>query len=243
MIDSPNVDMQEEAAVVLLSGGQDSTTCLAWALDKFPNGVQAVSFDYGQRHAVELVVARKIAENAGVRHTVLTVPALREIGAASLTNASIPSEMDAVGTGNVYAAEHNLPSSFVPGRNAIFISTAMAFAAPLGIYNLVTGVCEADDAGYPDCRGVFIESMEATLRLALDDSRITIFAPLLTLDKARTFQLAYDLGALGDVLELSHTCYNGEHDTWHEWGFGCGECPACETRAKGWAEFRAEGVL
>lgn len=238
MIDQPNVDLQEEPAVVLLSGGQDSTTCLAWALDKFP-AVQAVSFDYGQRHAVELVVARRIADAHNVRHQVLDVPALKQIGAAALTNPSVGLAMDATGTGNVYAEEHDLPSSFVPGRNAIFLATAVAYAAPLGIYNLVTGVCEADDAGYPDCRGNFIESIEQTLRLALDEPRVTIYAPLLTLDKGLTFALADQLGALDDVLDMSHTCYEGEHEKRHPWGYGCGECGACRTREKGWDEYQA----
>lgn len=238
MIDSPEMDRQDAPAVVLLSGGQDSTTCLAWAQAKFTY-VWAVSFDYGQRHSVELQVASDIAAHADVHHEVLDVPALRQIGAAALTNPGVSLAMDATGTGNVYAEEHNLPSSFVPGRNAIFLATAMAYAAPVGIYNLVTGVCAADEAGYPDCRVEFVESIEKTLQIALDDPRVTISAPLLTLNKALTFALAEKLGALDEVLNLSHTCYNGDHNQRHVWGYGCGTCGACETRAKGWDEYQA----
>jgi 7-cyano-7-deazaguanine synthase len=236
VIDHPDIEAVERPAMVLLSGGQDSTTCLAWALRKFEE-VHCVSFDYDQRHRVELDVGAKIAEIMGVPRTVLHVPALSEIGAASLTNAGIPSEMDAEGTGNVYAAEHNLPSSFVPARNAILLSTAMALAAPMGIYDLVTGVCEEDEAGYPDCRSDFVVAMEDCLECALADGRVSIAAPLLHLSKASTFALADDLNALEVVLDYSHTCYNGEHKTRHEWGFGCGECPACQTRRRGFEEF------
>lgn len=241
MIDNPHtlsLTDVDRSALVLLSGGQDSTTCLYWALSVY-NHVETVSFDYGQRHKVELAAAAEIAEEAGVRHELLQVPALSQIGAASLTNSTIRTSMEADGTGNVYAAEHGLPSSFVPGRNAILISTAMAFAAPHGMYDIVIGVCEADEAGYPDCRAPFVEAMETALRVALDDERVTLVAPLLHLDKARTFALAAGIdGALEAVLDRSHTCYEGDHTTWNVWGWGCGECPACKTRAKGWVDFR-----
>lgn len=225
-------------AAVLFSGGQDSTTCLAWALDRYAE-VEAVGFDYGQRHRVEMEQAERIAVRLGVTYTRVPIPALRLAGAASLTSDDIPSAVNARGTGNTYAEEHGLPSSFVPGRNAVLLATAVAVMVPRGCWTLVTGVCEADDAGYPDCRGAFVDHMEEALRSALDDSRLTIETPLLMLDKARTFAMARDLGVLDVVLELSHTCYEGDRSVRHDWGYGCGECPACQTRAAGWATFSA----
>jgi len=237
MITEPILAPQDCDALVLLSGGQDSTTCLAWALSIY-NAVEAISFDYGQRHLVELEVAADIAEHFGVQHTVLRVPALAEIGAAALTNPDIAVSADAAGTGNEFAAAQGLPSTFVPARNAVLLSTAAAYALPNELQHLVIGICEADDAGYPDCRGVFAEVMESALRLALDYPRFLLAAPLLHLDKAHTFALADRLDALSTVLEMSHTCYEGEHETRHAWGYGCGRCPACLTRARGWAEFQ-----
>lgn len=225
-------------ALVLLSGGQDSTTCLGWAKEMYRN-VGAVSFDYEQRHGVELDAAHVIAAKLGVSHVELHVPALKSIGAAALTNPDIDVDADAAGTGNVYAEQHDLPSTFVPARNAILLATAAAYAAPNGFTHLVTGVCETDEAGYPDCRASFVEAQEAALRLALDDPEFTIAAPLLHLDKADTFALAEQVGVLELVVDYSHTCYHGEHKDKHDWGYGCAECPACEIRAAGWDRYRA----
>lgn len=235
MITTPDIPSVADNAVVLLSGGQDSTTCLYWALDTYAD-VAAVSFDYGQRHRVELNVAATVAESADVPHVILDVPALAQIGAAALTNDDIAVNADATGTGNEYAADHDLPSTFVPARNAILLATAAAWAAPNDARHIVTGVCEADDAGYPDCRGPFIASMEDAIRAALGDESFTIAAPLLHLDKARTFKLAHDLDVLSIVVNQTHTCYEGVRVE-HPWGFGCGECPACHTRASGYAQF------
>jgi len=225
-------------ALVLLSGGQDSSTCLYWALTYFTR-VQAVAFDYGQRHRVELDQAALIAQRAGVPFEILTVPALSEIGGAALTSDSINVAADATGSGNAYAERHGLPSTFVPARNAILLATAAALAARAGLNTIVTGVCEADDAGYPDCRAAFVGALEAALRLALDDPELTIAAPLLRANKALTFKLADELGCLGDVLALSHTCYEGDRSLNHDWGYGCGECPACLTRAAGFEAYRS----
>lgn len=235
MITDPHHPAVADNAVVLLSGGQDSTTCLYWALDTF-NEVHAISFNYGQRHIVELDVAARIAADAGVPHITLDVPALSQIGAAALTNEAIDVAADANGTGNEYAADHDLPSTFVPARNAILLTTAAAWAAPNDVRYIVTGVCEADDAGYPDCRAPFIEAIEHAIRAALDDDAFTIAAPLLDLDKARTFALAERLDVLRVVVNETHTCYEGNR-TRHPWGFGCGTCPACHTRAAGYAAF------
>lgn len=240
MISSPIEQLFRGSAVVLLSGGQDSYTCLAWAQRSFTQGVHAVSFDYDQRHIVELEQAADLAIGAGVPHTVLKVPALAQLGGAALTSPNVSVAADAAGTGNAYAEAHGLPSTFVPARNVLFMGTAAAYAAQVGARAIVAGVCEADEAGYPDCRSVFVNDMEKALRWALDDPEFTIAAPLLTLDKARTFALAEKLGVLRTVIERTHTCYEGEHDTMHPWGYGCGACPACETRAKGYEVFERE---
>lgn len=232
--------MTTTQAVVAFSGGQDSTTCLAWALQRWGAGaVAALGFDYGQRHRVELDVAAQIAHDLGVPYRVLSVPAFRELGAAALTSPTIDvKDAEHVqGSGNVHAEKVGLPSTFVPGRNVIFLGLAAAYAMQLGAAHVVTGVCEADDAGYPDCRASFIASMNDTLIEAMGTNSIVLHAPLLHLNKASTFMLADNLGALSLVLERSHTCYEGNHETRHAWGYGCGECPACVERAKGWSGF------
>lgn len=238
MIDWPEGIKQGDSACVLLSGGQDSMTCLHWALAHWDR-VEALSFDYGQRHGVELEQGRKIAADVGVERTVLPVTVLSYIASGALTNPDIDVAEDATGTGNQFAADRGLPSTFIPGRNLVLLSVAASWAAPRGHKTLVAGVCEADDAGYPDCRAEFVQHMEYTLQVGLDEPAFTIAAPLLLLDKARTFQLAAQLGVLDRVLELSHTCYEGDRSKRHPWGYGCGECPACKTRAQGWARFAA----
>lgn len=230
-------------AVVLHSGGQDSTTCLGWAVDQFgEENVYPLVINYGQRHAVEIEQAHKIARYIAPSNAAAeaNVPALGEIGAAALTNDDIEVNVDAEGTGNVYAETHGLPSTFVPARNLLFFSVAAAYGAPLGAYNIVTGVCAADDAGYPDCRDVFVRSASVTLRLALDEPDVRINAPLLHKTKAETFAMADELGILEVVLEDSHTCYQGDREHRFEWGYGCGECGACHERAKGWAQFKGK---
>lgn len=226
-------------AMVSLSGGQDSTTALYWALREFGR-VSAVSFNYRQRHNVELDCAKRIAERADVPHVELDLgEAFGQMGAASLTNPAIPSRLDARETGNAWAAERGLPSSFVPGRNIILLGYAAAHAAIVGSDTLVAGVCETDDAGYPDCRRSFILALEDTVSLGLDSAAFAIETPLMYLSKAETWQLAADLGIVDVIIESTHTCYEGDHDTRHVWGYGCGECPACVTREAGWQEFAA----
>lgn len=229
-------------AVVALSGGQDSGTCLFYAREAYDD-IHAVSFDYGQRHRIELECAEALADLAGCPHTVLDIAALAQLGDAALTSSKIGVAADASGTGNTHAEKHDLPSTFVPGRNVILLGLAAAYAVPRGLGTVVTGVCQMDDAGYPDCRAVFLDSFEATLNLALGatpGSPLVMFdAPLMDRDKADTWELAAEHGVVDTIVKLTHTCYEGDHDHLHEWGYGCGECPACETRANGWIEFVA----
>ncbi|MFN4237202.1 MAG: 7-cyano-7-deazaguanine synthase QueC [Vogesella sp.] len=210
-------------ALVVLSGGQDSTTCLYWALREFgAANVEAVTFDYGQRHRVELDCARKIAQLAGVRQTLLPIDTFAAIGGNALTDDSIAPEEGARDD-----ADTALPNTFVPGRNLVFLSFAAALAYTRGIEHVVTGVAQTDYSGYPDCRENTLKALELALRLGMD-SRVTLHAPLMFMSKADTVRLAQDVGAM-DAMAWSHTCYNGEVPP-------CGRCASCELRAKGFAE-------
>ncbi|WP_215753663.1 7-cyano-7-deazaguanine synthase QueC [Acetobacter sp. P5B1] len=230
----------EEAALVLFSGGQDSATCLAWALARFGR-VETLGFDYGQRHAVELECRETLRdglraqnplwkERLGMDHT-LALGALGNISETALTrNAEIAMEKD------------GLPNTFVPGRNIIFLTFAAALAARRGIRHIVTGVCETDYSGYPDCRDDTIKAVQVALNLGMD-SRYVLHTPLMWIDKAETWKLAEDLGGaplVSLINEASHTCYLGDRGTLHPWGHGCGECPACALRRAGWEEYVAE---
>lgn len=210
-------------ALVVLSGGQDSTTCLFWALREFgAANVEAVTFDYGQRHRIELDAARKVAELAGVRQTQLPIDTFAAIGGNALTDAGITPEQGARDD-----ADSTIPNTFVPGRNLIFLSFAAAFAYTSGIEHVVTGVAQTDYSGYPDCRENTLKALELALRLGMD-SRVTLHTPLMFMSKAETVQLAQEVGAM-DAMAWSHTCYNGDVPP-------CGHCAACELRAKGFAE-------
>jgi len=219
-----------EAALVLFSGGQDSATCLAWALDRFDH-VETLGFDYGQTHRVELecratLRAGMASPRLGPDHT-LHVPTLAEIGGSSLTGAPAP-------------RSDGLPDSFVPGRNLIFLTFAAALAARRGIRHLVGGMCETDYSGYPDCRDDTLKSLQATINLGMN-TRMVLHTPLMWLDKAATWRLAGQLGgpALVELIRAqSHSCYRGDR-TPHPWGGGCGACPACDLRARGWAAYAA----
>ena len=228
-------------ALVVLSGGQDSTTCLYWALREFgAANVEAVTFDYGQRHRVELEAARQVAAMAGVRQTVLPIDTFAAIGGNALTDDSITPESGARADDDTA-----LPNTFVPGRNLVFLSFAAALAYTRGIEHVVTGVAQTDYSGYPDCRENTLKALELALRLgmfcrentlkALElalrlgmDSRVSLHTPLMFMSKAETVQLAQQVGAM-DALAFSHTCYNGEVPP-------CGHCASCELRAKGFAE-------
>lgn len=227
----------EEKALVLFSGGQDSTTCLTWALDRFA-AVETVGFAYGQRHASELdarpaILAQlrrrfpKWAAKLGPDH-VLTLAILSEIGGSALTDdVAIATRAD------------GLPTTFVPGRNLLFLSAAAALGARRGTINLVGGMCETDYSGYPDCRGDTLAAMERALQLGIDPV-FRVHTPLMRRDKAETWRLAQSLGGeplVQLILEKTVTCYRGERSKRHVWGFGCGSCPACELRANGYARF------
>jgi 7-cyano-7-deazaguanine synthase len=215
-------------AVVVLSGGQDSTTCLYWAIDRYGRDkVETLTFDYGQRHRIELECAARVAEFAGVANTILPIDTFTALGGDALTDADVPVE---AGTDDTTG----LPSTFVPGRNLVFLAFAAAFAYRRGAANLVTGVAQTDYSGYPDCREGTITSLQHTLRLGMEFD-VTIHTPLMHLSKRETVELARDLGAL-PAMAFTHTCYNGKRPP-------CGSCPACELRAKGFAEAGVEDPL
>ena len=226
-------------ALVLFSGGQDSTTCLAQALSKYER-VETLGFDYGQRHRVELDVRATVRDRLRDRFPdwsprlgddhLLTVDALHQLGGSSLTD-EVAFAMQADG----------LPNTFVPGRNLLFLTLAGALAYRRGLQVIVTGVCETDFSGYPDCRDDTIKAMQVALGLGMD-RRFVIHTPLMWIDKAATFGLAQKLGgdAFVDLLvEDTHTCYLGDRAHRHDWGYGCGECPACKLRSDGFARWRA----
>ncbi|MDI3383335.1 7-cyano-7-deazaguanine synthase QueC [Xenophilus aerolatus] len=231
-------------ALVLFSGGQDSTTCLAHALARYER-VETLGFDYGQRHRIELDVRPRVLDAVRARFPawaprlgedhLLTLDVLAQLGGSSLT-ADIAFAMQADG----------LPNTFVPGRNLLFLTVAGALAYRRGLQVIVTGVCETDYSGYPDCRDDTMKAMQLALSLGLD-RRVVIETPLMWIDKAATWRLAESLGGpplVELVVEETHTCYEGDRTHRHPWGWGCGHCPACALRAAGWqryAEARAAG--
>jgi 7-cyano-7-deazaguanine synthase len=235
------VGLTPDAAVLLFSGGQDSTVCLAWALERFAR-VETIGFDYGQRHRVELDARLRVrarmaalrpawAQRLGDDH-VVRLDALSALSHTALTR-DIAIEM----------AENQLPTTFVPGRNLVFIAFAGALAYRRGAKHLIAGMCETDYSGYPDCRDDTIKAMQLALNLGMDQ-RFVIHTPLMWIDKAATFALARELGgdAFIDLLvEDTHTCYLGDRSQRHEWGYGCGSCPACRLRADGFAKWKMQG--
>ncbi|MGE4319143.1 MAG: 7-cyano-7-deazaguanine synthase QueC [Deferribacterales bacterium] len=214
-------------ALVIFSGGQDSTTCLGWALDRFDR-VHTISFGYGQNHSVELIQAGIIAEKMNVSSKIVDISFF-----AGMVDSALTSGADVNGA---HPRLKNLPASYVPNRNALFITLSHAYAQLLGCDNLVTGVCETDYSGYPDCRSGFVSLMEESLNTG-SECDIKIHTPLMHLNKAQTFKLAKDCGVLETVLEDSHTCYEGDRKHRHKWGYGCGRCPACRLRMKGYIEY------
>lgn len=207
--------LKNEKAVVVFSGGQDSTTCLFWALKNFRE-VATVTFDYGQRHSEEIECAEKIAKELGVSFKVLDMKLINQLSANALTRDDI----------EVKETAGELPSTFVPGRNHLFLSFAAVYANAIGARHLITGVSETDFSGYPDCRDNFIKSLNVTLNLAMD-GQFVIHTPLMWLDKSEVWALADELDVLNFVQEKTLTCYNGVPST------GCGECPACLLRNEG----------
>ena len=206
-----------KSALVVLSGGQDSTTCLFWAKQKFDK-VYAITYDYGQKHKKEIEIAREIAEQADVPFHLMQLPFINQLGSNALTDSTI--EMDAE------KPIDRLPNTFVPGRNLFFLSIAAVYARQLDIKYIITGVSQTDFSGYPDCRDTFIKSLNVSLNLALED-QFVILTPLMWMDKAETWALADKLGVLDLVRSKTLTCYNGFP------GDGCGHCPACKLRRHG----------
>ena len=213
-----------ETALVVFSGGQDSTTCLFWAREHFES-VRALSFRYGQLHALEVEQARGIAQRADVPWEAMDVPLIGRLGSNSLTDASIVMDQEQPAGG--------YPNTFVPGRNLFFLSIAAVYARERGIRHLVTGVSQTDYSGYPDCRDAFIKSLNVTLNLAMD-TQFIIHTPLMWIDKAQTWALADSLGVLDEVRQHTVTCYHGIP------GDGCGHCPACRLRREGLEKYLAE---
>ena len=212
-------------ALVVLSGGQDSTTCLYWAINEFGHeNVSSLSFDYGQRHKIELESAKKVSEIAAVAHEILPIDTFSALGGNALTDDIDVADNDTEQEINNSA---ELPNTFVPGRNLIFLTFAAAYAYQRGIEHIITGVAQTDYSGYPDCRENTLSSLEQTLRLGMEYN-ITIHTPLMNLNKSDTVLMADNLGAM-DAMAYTHTCYNGEQPP-------CGHCQACLLRAKGFAE-------
>jgi 7-cyano-7-deazaguanine synthase len=231
-----------EKAIVLFSGGQDSTTCLAWALDRF-DAVETVAFDYGQRHKVELGCREPVAE--ALRR--LSPDWAKRLGEDHLVDLAVLGRLsDTALTREVEITlgETGLPTTFVPGRNLLFMTFAAAVAYRRGVRHLVLGVCETDFSGYPDCRDDTMKAMQLALNLGMAQ-RFVVHTPLMWIDKAATWALAQSLGgdALVDVIrEHTHSCYHGDRSKRHDWGYGCGDCPACALRAAGYRRFREDGA-
>ncbi|GLS44777.1 7-cyano-7-deazaguanine synthase QueC [Methylobacterium brachythecii] len=232
-------DPSDDGALVLFSGGQDSTTCLAWALERFSR-VETLGFDYGQRHRIELDCRENLRSGLGrideswerrlgPDHTI-DLPALGAVSETALTRDT-----------EIAMSADGLPNTFVPGRNLVFLTFAAALAYRRGLRHIVGGMCETDYSGYPDCRDDTIKALQVALNLGME-RRFVLHTPLMWLDKAATWGLAEELGGqrLVDlVVEGSHTCYLGERGERHDWGYGCGTCPACVLRAKGYTAFVA----
>jgi 7-cyano-7-deazaguanine synthase len=225
---------QAEGALVLFSGGQDSTTCLAWALARFAH-VETIGFDYGQRHRVELDCRAGIAARLQ-REFPQWVAKLGEDHVVDLSVLGQVSDTALTSDSAITFNANGLPTTFVPGRNLLFFTFAAAIGYRRGLRHLVGGMCETDYSGYPDCRDDTLKSLQATLSLGMDH-RFVIHTPLMWRDKKATWELAQDLGgaALVELIRVeSHSCYLGERGQLHDWGYGCGACPACELRRKGW---------
>lgn len=246
-----------DTALVLFSGGQDSTICLAWALNRFSR-VYTLGFDYGQQHTVEMQCRASILSEIGTLRadwqqklgsdTVLDLSIMQQLAYSSLVPGSVPAE------GTACKKSDSVPDSFVPGRNLIFLTLSAALAYKLGVRHIISGVCETDFSGYPDCRDDTIKALQVALNLGME-CRLVLHTPLMWLSKAQSWLLAYEQmqdtkachTANGHtfvefVRTQTHTCYLGERKELHPWGYGCGQCPACALRKKGWEEFVASNT-
>ncbi len=226
--------MRDDAALVLFSGGQDSATCLAWALDRYAH-VETLGFDYGQRHRVELDV------RAAFRAT-LPQPRLGPDHLLRLDALGAVSDTTLTREAEITMGADGLPSTFVPGRNLVFLTFAAALAYRRGLKHIVAGMCETDYSGYPDCRDDTIKALQVALNLGME-RRFVLHTPLMWLTKGDTWRLAERLGGsalVQAVVEHTHSCYLGDRSHRHPWGYGCGTCPACELRARGWHDYVSE---
>lgn len=225
-----DINLKKEDALVLVSGGQDSITTLFWSIKTF-NKVYGISFFYGQKHNEEIDVARNICGELGVSHKTVDISFIKDVVISNLF----------LGTGDVnekHKLDSSVPSSFVPYRNLLFLTIAAGWASTIGVRNIVIGVCETDYSGYADCRDIFIKSCQNTLNLATDfeDNKVIIHTPLMKMSKADEFMMAKELGCLDFILKKTLTCYNGVKKA-NDFGMGCGECPSCLLRKKGYEEF------
>lgn len=216
-------------AIVVLSGGQDSITCLGLALRE-NDEVRAITYTYGQRHSAEINAAMQICQKYKVEQDIVDLSAMF----IDTNSALLTADKDVSAKHEMYV---DLPASFVPMRNALFLTVAYGKAIQHDADYIYAGMCETDYSGYPDCRQAFIDKLETALQIGYE-RHIQFVTPLMHLNKAETFALAASVGFLDDVIDTSMTCYNGDH-TPHEWGMGCAECPACRLRMKGWSEYRA----
>jgi 7-cyano-7-deazaguanine synthase len=231
-------DASSNCALVLFSGGQDSTVCVAWALERFAR-VETVGFDYRQRHAVELSVRPRLRDGLAALRPAWKAR-LGEDHMVKLDALAAMSDTALTRETTIEIASNGLPTTFVPGRNLIFFCFAGALAYRRGASHLVAGMCETDYSGYPDCRNDTVKAMQAALNLGLGKD-MTIHTPLMWIDKAGTFALAQTLGGQGLldlVVEDTHSCYLGDRTHRHDWGYGCGECPACKLREQGFEKFK-----
>jgi 7-cyano-7-deazaguanine synthase len=232
--------LEADTALVLFSGGQDSTVCLAWALERFAS-VETAGFAYGQRHAVELDLRPTIRE-ALRRHHPRWAERLGDDHLIDLASLGQISDTALTRDAAIEMAENGLPTTFVPGRNLVFLTFAAALGYRRGARHLVAGMCETDYSGYPDCRDDTIKAMQVALTLGMD-RRFVLHTPLMWIDKAATFAMAQAIGGdrlVETIIELTHSCYLGDRSRRHDWGYGCGECPACQLRAAGHAKWQRE---
>ena len=220
------MDYRMKRGLVIFSGGQDSTTCLYWAKENYDE-VHAITFNYGQKHSIELNCSKEICKLEGVKQIIIDISFLNTIVEGSLINGGDINNLN----------EKGLPASFVPNRNQLFITLAHSYLQKLGGGDLITGVCETDFNGFPDCRRGFIDKIEDTTNTG-SNTNIKIITPLMFLNKAETFKLAYDLGCLDKIINKSNTCYNGDRTLLNEWGWGCDNCPACQLRKEGFEKYK-----
>lgn len=230
-------ELDHQGAVVLFSGGQDSATCLAWALDRYDR-VETIGFKYGQTHAIEMTVRNTIRE----KFAQLKPEWALRLGEDHVYDAAVIGEIShcaLTGATETLLRNERLPDTFVPGRNLVFLMLAAALAYRRGLRHIITGVCETDFSGYPDCRDDTIKALQVAVNLGTE-ANFVIHTPLMWIDKAQTWMMADEIGsdALLEIIQRdTHTCYRGDRTNLHEWGYGCGHCPACQLREKGWDLF------